>query len=223
VFYATYTRLQDDRLRLSKAYYRASSLVVRTGFLFSVVFILVATEFVTILLGEKWLTMVTTFQLMVIYCLLDPLIVTSARLATAAGHPEVLTKTKAVQIVIFTPLVIAGAHFYGIEGVALAADVMVSVGFVLIIGQIRRFVDFSITRMFAVPVLAMVLAAIGSVSATYLLRPQSTWLAFLTKGIVATTIYLLTLFLLERTEYRRMLALVYQNVIRAGFLHKGDT
>ena len=223
VFYATYARLQDDRTRLSKAYYRVSSLVVRIGFLFSLVFILVATEFVTIFLGAKWLPMVTTFQLMVVYCLLDPLIVTSGRLATAVGHPEVLTKTKVLQLVAFIPLVIAGARLYGIEGVALATDVMVSVGFVLIIRQLRRFVDFSLVRMFAVPVLGLVLAGFGSLSIAHLLDPQGIWPAFLIKGSTAAVIYLSTLFFLERTEYQRMLAFVYDTAFRAGFLRNGET
>ncbi|NJN55937.1 MAG: oligosaccharide flippase family protein [Anaerolineae bacterium] len=65
VFYSTYARLQGDRQRLSQAFFRLSNLMVRVSFGFSLIFILMAPEFVS-LLGETWQPMLVTFQLMII-------------------------------------------------------------------------------------------------------------------------------------------------------------
>jgi O-antigen/teichoic acid export membrane protein len=56
---------------------------MRAGFLFSGVLVLVTPEFVRILLGDRWLPMVTAFRLMTIYALLDPLLLTAGNLLTA--------------------------------------------------------------------------------------------------------------------------------------------
>lgn len=218
VVFSTYARLQDDRKRLSKAYYRVNSLVVRVGFLFSLVLVLVAQEFVAILLGPKWLPMVLTFQLMVVYCLLDPLVVTSGRLATAVGHPQILTKIKVLQLIIFVPLVIALAHYFGIEGVAVAADVMLLVGVALIMRQMRRFVDFSLRRMFGVPLLALLLAAAAAIGLSELLALQGELLLssdpirLIVRAGAASAVYVGILLALERTEYRQAVTFVLQLV-----------
>ncbi len=208
VFFSTYARLQDDRLRLSKAYYRVNSLVVRVGFLFSLGLVLVAHEFVILFLGDKWLPMVFTFQLMIIYTLFDPLVVTAGRLATAVGHPEILTKINVAQLVIFVPLVVGLARYIGIEGVAIAADIMLFVGVALIMHKMKRFVDFSLRRMFGVPLLALILAVAAALGATRLLGPQNDWLRLLLKGGAATVVYSAVLLGLERRQYERAVTLI---------------
>jgi O-antigen/teichoic acid export membrane protein len=221
VFFSTYARLQHDRLRLSKTYYRVNSLVVRVGFLFSVGFILVAREFVVIFLGDKWLPMVFAFQLMVVYTLFDPLVVTAGRLATAVGHPEILTKINAAQLVIFVPLVVGLAHYFGIEGVAVAADIMLFFGVALIMHQMRRFVDFSLQRMFGVPVLALLLAAGSALGAARFLAPQSDWWRLIIKGGVVAVVYSGVLLALERNQYKRALRLI-RDLLRGRAPFGGD-
>jgi len=206
VVFSTYARLQDDRTRLSKAYYRVNSLVVRLGFLFSLILILSAREFVAILLRAEWLPMVSAFQLMVVYCLFDPLILTSGQLTVAVGQPQILTKIKVIQLIIFVPAVIVLGSYFGIEGVAVAADIMLFVGIGLILRQIRQFVDFSLARMFGFPLLALLLAAGASLAAAALLDLQQDWLLLIVKTGVAGAVYVGTLWIWERNEYRRTLA-----------------
>jgi PST family polysaccharide transporter len=205
VVFSTYARLQDDRRRLSKAYYSVNGLVIRVGFLLSLGLVLVAQEFVTIFLGDKWLPMVTTFQLMVVYCLFDPLIVTAGSLATAVGHPQILTRIKVLQIAVFVPSVIILAHNFGIEGVAIAADAMVFVGVVLILHQVRPFVDFSLKKLFAVPFLALFLAAVAAIGASELLTLQDDWQILIVRAIAAGVVYAGILLVLERNEYESMI------------------
>jgi O-antigen/teichoic acid export membrane protein len=214
VFFSTYARLQDDRLRLSKAYYRVNSLVVRAGFILSLGFVLVAREFVQILLGPQWLPMVPTFQLMLVYCLLDPLVVTAGRLSMAVGQPQILTRIKALQLVFFVPAVIVSAHFFGIEGVAVAADIMVVLGASLIMHRMRIFVDFSLRRMFAVPLFAAVVAGISGIVVPHIWGLQAAWSLLLVKGATASVVYLAISWLLERDEYLQAIRFVYQFVQR---------
>lgn len=205
VFFSAYARLQTDRRRLSQAYYRLNSLVVRVGFLFSLVIVLVAPELVELLLTAKWLPMVDVFRLMVVYALLDPLIVTAGNLAVAMGQPDLLTRVKLLQLGVFVPAVIVFARLWGIGGVAVAADVMLLLGVVCVFSYVRRFVDFSIRRLFGFPVLALMLGGVAGWLAGVLFASASLWLVFLGKACFAGSVYVTVLMLFEHGEYRRNL------------------
>jgi O-antigen/teichoic acid export membrane protein len=205
IFFSAYAQLQDDRRRLSQAYYRLNSLVVRLGFLMALILVLVAPEFVEILLTEKWLPMVNAFRLMLVYTLLDPLIVTAGNLAVAMGEPQILTRIKVVQLVVFVPLVVLLAALWSIEGVAIAADVMLLVGIAFVFHHMRRFVDFSLRKMFGYPVLALILGGLVGWLVGTQLALVSVWLALVVKATAAFGVYALVLLVLERAEYRRNL------------------
>jgi O-antigen/teichoic acid export membrane protein len=205
VFYSAYARLQADRRRLSRAYYRLNSLVVRFGFLFGLVLVLVAPEFVELLLTDKWLPMVNAFRLMMVYTLLDPLIVTAGNLAVAVGQPQILTRIKLIQLAIFVPSVIMLASLWGIEGVAIAADVMLLIGILFIFRYVRRFVDFSLRRMFGFPVLALALGGAAGLLISSQVHVRGLWLALLVKAAAAGVVYSAVLIIFEHGEYRRNL------------------
>ncbi|MFW6116803.1 MAG: oligosaccharide flippase family protein, partial [bacterium] len=122
VLFPAFAKAQDDRLRLSKAYFRTFSLVARVGFLLGGALALGAPVFILFVLGEQWSPMTLTFQLMIVYTLLDPLLSISNNLVTAVGHPGFTTQARFFQAMFFVPAVIGGAYWGGINGVAVATD-----------------------------------------------------------------------------------------------------
>jgi len=205
VFFSAYARLQSDRRRLSQTFYRLNSFVVRVGFLFALVLVLVAPELVGLLLGAKWLPMVTAFQLMVVYTLLDPVRATAGNLAIAVGHPQILVRINLVQLVVFVPLVILLGSLLGIEGVAIAADVMLLIGIVLVFRRVRRFADFSLRRMFGYPVVALILGGAAGLLVAIVLASAKPWISLFGKATVAAMVYCGVLLSREHAEYRRNL------------------
>jgi O-antigen/teichoic acid export membrane protein len=216
VLFPAYARLQHDRLRLSKAYYRTSSFLVRMGFVLSLVFALVVPEFVRLFIGAKWLPMVSTFRLMIPYALLDPLFNTSDHLITAVGYPQIIARIKGCQLLAFVPAVVLMARFWGINGVAIAADLMLATGLILALIQVRRFVDFSLWRVFRYPALALVLATGAALVTNQALATESDILRLLTKGGAATAVYAVSLLLLERDEFMKALQLVFDLIKPRG-------
>ncbi len=198
----TFARLQHDRLRLSQAYFRLTGLMVRIGFGVSLVLILTAPELIRLLLGARWLPMTLSFQLMVVYMLLDPLAGNAGNLLMATGHPNLVARTRAAQLLLFAPAVILFSHWGGIAGVALAADLMVVTGTVLLFHDARRLVDYSLSALFSLPLLSL-LATAGTVWA---LRPLWSalplWVTFATKTGVIGICYAGLLWLTERDQLR---------------------
>lgn len=200
VFYPIFARLQHDPIRLARAFFRMNSAIVRFGFWFGILFIFNANEFVRLFIGERWLPMVPTFQLMIIYVILDPLVVGANRLLLAVGRPEEVTRVRLVQLGCFVPLVALLGSRFGIEGVALAADIMVLVGTLLLFIATRRIITYSLRVLFFWPAVAVALAALTLWLTAAWWQTFPTWGSLAGKTALGTLLYGLILWLTERHE-----------------------
>jgi O-antigen/teichoic acid export membrane protein len=195
----TYAELKTDRIRLSKAFFRANALLVRTGFFIAGLLALIAPEFIRLVLGEKWFPMLYAFRLMLVFTMLDPIKVTIANLFIAVGEPKKLVWIRAMQfIVLAASLYILGPNF-GIIGVALAVDIMLVIGIILLLREIRNFVDLSIRTLFFAPLIALVAGMVlarGSLLIPGVLG--SDWRTAGIKIFIYIVIFGFIMFLLER-------------------------
>ena len=198
VVFSSYAALQDDRERLSKLFFRANSFLVRTGFLLGAVLIVVAREATVIVFGEIWLPIVPVFRLMMVYVLLNPLYNNLSYLMIAVGRPNLLSRTRLLQVAIFVLSVIGLAWLWQINGVAVAADLMILSGTIVLTAHSYRFVRYSLHRMFLWPAVA----AIVSVVIGYLLSQHVQWTglwgALILKTLSISGMYILILFLVKR-------------------------
>ena len=204
VFYASFARLKNDRPELSTAFFQISAFIVRTGFLVSLILVIAAPEIISLLLTQKWLPILTTFRLLVVYTLLDPLFQTGGNLLMAVGQPRLITRIKIFQLIVFIPLVILFAQKWGISGVAASADVMMIFGTLLTLWNVKSYTDFSIFKVLAFPSLALIT---GAISCSLLIEHIShadilptLILKIATSGIT----YLIVLFLFEPHLYRQL-------------------
>lgn len=218
VFFSTYARLQDDRQRLSQAFFRLTSLLVRASFGFSLIFILAAPEFIA-LLGDTWQPMLVTFQLMIVYTLLDPLAVGAGDLLIAIGRPDLSFRTNIVQVVVFVPAVILLGSWLGIVGVALAANLMIGIGAFILFRLTHRFVDYSARRLWLWPSLAFLVAGAVILLLNSFWLTLTPWLALLSKSGLICLVYGGLLLMVEREEIVRSSRMIWRQVqpLFAGF------
>jgi O-antigen/teichoic acid export membrane protein len=199
VFFSTFSRLQEDRLKLSKAFFRAFSLLIRVGFLFALLFVFPAPEFIK-LLGDQWLPMVSTFQLMVIYMMIEPLWMIVERLLAAVGHPELAARIKGGQLLVFVPMVILFSQWQGIFGVAIAVNIVTLLGFIILFSFTRRFVDYSLRALFFWPLVAFGVTAVSLQLISPTLQPFNLWTILLLKLFLILLIYGAIIWLTERDQ-----------------------
>ncbi|KAA3664227.1 MAG: hypothetical protein DWQ04_06865 [Chloroflexi bacterium] len=161
---ATYAELKGQRTELTQAFVGFNTILIRMGFVSSGLLMILAPEFITLLLGEQWLPMLTTFRLMLIFMMLDPIKITIASVLVASGKPEQVGYARAIQlIVLIGGLIILGPR-WGIVGVALTVDIMLFIGITLLLFYAFQHVDFSLKQLFLVPLLGMFLGFFFSVS-----------------------------------------------------------
>ncbi len=161
VLFSTFARLQEDRPALSQAFFRSFFVLVRFGAFLALGLALLAPEGIPFLLGPQWRPMVRTFQLMVVYTWLDPLSMVASYLLIAVGQPRLTARVRGIQILVFLPAMALLGRLWGIEGVALAADLMAVVGIGWLLAYGRRYVSYS-WRAVWIPPLAAGLGAGGA-------------------------------------------------------------
>lgn len=200
VFGPIFARLQDDRLRLSQAFYRAAYLILRLSILVSGAFALVMPEFIHILIGDRWLPMLPTFRLMLIYTLLDSLMQLCGALLFAAGRPRQVQFVVMAQAAAFIPGVIVFTSLWGINGAALAMNIMLAAGGIVMYLSLRRVIDFSINRLFLWPLIAFLAAGVAGAFFESVWQPTNVWFAAAGKLLLFGGVFSITIFLGERRD-----------------------
>lgn len=213
----TYAELKNDRRRLSQAFFRSNALLVRTGFFLGGLLALIAPELVLILLGEKWLPMLQAFRLMLVFTLLDPIKLTVGTLFVAVGRPELLIRTRLVQLAILVVGLYALGFRLDITGVALAVDVMLVVGMAILFHQARVHVDYSLRQLFAVPTLALILG-LAAGAGVMLLAGELVTANLLTAALKSGAFLVVFVAVLWIFERRQLISMAGQLGIRLPWL-----
>jgi hypothetical protein len=122
----------------------------------------------------------------------------------AVGKPEKVSQVRMLQLAILLTGLFALGFTYQIAGVALSMDLMVLVGVLLSLKLVRDYVDFSMLRLFAPPVLALLAGlALNALVTSVWDVSGSPWLALIVKSLAFCSGYLLLLFALEgKTLYQ---------------------
>jgi O-antigen/teichoic acid export membrane protein len=197
----TYAELKGDRLRLSRAFFRANAFLVRSGFLLAGLLALTAPEFIRLVLSAKWLPMLDAFRLMLVFTLLDPIKLTVGDLFVAVGKPEKVVQARLVQLMVLLAGLFSLGPWLGIAGVALAVDLMVVVGIAILLYQARVYVDFSFTRLFIAPGVALVIGMVLARGAMVLPGILgSDWRTGFVKAVVFSAVYGTVVLVLERQQ-----------------------
>jgi O-antigen/teichoic acid export membrane protein len=208
VFTPVFARLQKDRIALSQAFYRSAHVILRTGAFAAGALALVLPEFIHFVIGDKWLPMLWTFRLMLIYAVLEPVLTLIKNLFFSTGHPREVLKISTAQVLFFTPAVILGATFGDINGVALAADGMLVAGIWKAFSPLRRLVDFSPYRLAGRPFIALTIALAVGLWAEQVMQGQI-WLILLAKFVLYLLLYTALMLIMERKDYIKGLQLLW--------------
>jgi PST family polysaccharide transporter len=226
VFLSVYAATQDDKEALSRAFFRSSSFLVRVGFLMAIVLMVGTPEITVILFDETWLPIVPVFRLMLVYVVLSPLYSNLSNLIVGIGRPTLLARVRLVQVGIFVITVIVFANFWGISGVALAANLMMLTGTAVLVIYSQHFASFSISRMFLWPVLAASVSLATSIVFLQIIQSSTIWHSLILKTVLASGIYVLILYFAERRTIDEIIDLYRTRSVLRGreiiqFLRQG--
>lgn len=199
----TYSALKNDKAELSKAFFRTNALLVRVGAISAGLLVVTAPNLISLLVGDQWLPMVTTFRLMSVYMILQPVRGTIANLFPAVGRPKRViapTLTGLLLLVAFMLLLVPTA---GIEGAAIAVDLSAIAVTILLVRAALQIVTFSPAVLFTAPLIA---TSVG-VAVGLTLEPQtinlSPILTIVAQSALFVAIFVALTLMLERKNVAR--------------------
>jgi len=117
VTFPAMSKIQNDTLKLKEIYLKTIYYLSSVNFPIYVLMIILASEIITIFLGEKWLKVTTIFQILSIYALLRSTGNPIGSLVLARGKPQYEMYWN-IGLFFIIPIAIYISSFYGIIGVA---------------------------------------------------------------------------------------------------------
>ena len=151
--------------------------------------------------------MLVAFRLMLVYTLFDPLKGSLAYLFIACGQPEKVVRARLVQLGVLAGGLLGFGRFLGIAGVALAVDLMLLTGIVLLFWQAAKLISISLKDLFLAPTIALSLALlIGSSLPVLALAENLRWESLILKSLAFGLSFGVCLLILERQTLKQLLA-----------------
>jgi PST family polysaccharide transporter len=138
VLFPVMAQVQDDPERLSRAYERALAVVALVALPVSAFLLVVAPEFIPVLLGPAWTGVIVPFRLFTFSLLFHMSSMISDVLTTATGavYARALRRAVYAMMVVFGALI---GQQWGVGGVAVAVSLAMGVNY-LVMAQLGRSV-----------------------------------------------------------------------------------
>ena len=170
--------------------------------------VLIAPELIQLILGDKWLPMLTALRLMLIFTLLDPLKQNVANLFLAVGQPTTILKVRLIQLILLVGALFTLGTMMGISGVALSVNLTVVVGIGAFFYKARKFVDFKLTTLFLVPTFALLAGFLITILILTYLDIANDWLIIVMKAILFIIVYGAVLYMFEHQKIWELLKII---------------
>ncbi len=196
----TYAKLQDDPLRLGKAFQMSLWVILTIATPLALAIFVSAPDFLRLLYGDKWLPSATLLRFLIGYSVLRPLLDDTGALFTAIGKPRQITTVLVIQAVTLVLVATPLTFVWNATGTAIGVGVAFVVGILITYRFVGQAITLDVKRMFVPPVMA----AIGSIALYMLLATQfdlnvlPLFIRVLFKGGFAATLFFGILLVLER-------------------------
>jgi O-antigen/teichoic acid export membrane protein len=142
VTFPAYSKLQDNLPRLRKAYLKVLQITMFLSFPIAGLIFVLAPDFTKIFLGEKWLPMVPSMQVLVFCGLFRSIGATMGPVFQAVGRPDILTKLAFARLAIIVALIYPLSIKWGIAGtssaVLISSFITMPVAYYITVNRILR-------------------------------------------------------------------------------------
>lgn len=226
VLFPAYSNIQTDKERISKIYLSVLQVISFLSFFVGTIIICFAHDFTLLFLGEKWLPMVFSMQLLTLWGVMRSIGATTGPVWQALGTPKTVTKIQTLQTIILIavifPLTIKG----GINGTSLAVVISALIPNIIAIYQISKTIESKLyvvlTELFY-PLLASIFIAVSYLLINQIL-PNITLVNFLIKAAMTSVIYILFTYVLFKfaryTVYSNIFDLILSNPLPETYRQK---
>lgn len=221
VLFPAYSKIKDDMGAISRGYLKTVRLVSLVTLPFSAVLILLANEFVLVLYGEKWRSIVPLIQLFGIIQILVPITWCSSPVFLACGKPHYTFNMNLASLLIKGTLMVIFTSKWGLVGTVCAAvtnaHIMAPVNIFLTkrllkigvfdsIKQLKLAVTCVLPAAAAVLALKWLYAVTGVTGSSFLVYA----FRFASMGLAGAAIYLGVFYFADRQVFNEVKGMVWK-------------
>ena len=154
VMFPTYSKLQDDRDTLRRAYLKTLKYVSMLSIPAAFGIFVIAPDFVSVVLGEKWMPAVPALQVLCIFGMIRSIAATFGPIFQATGNPKILRDISLLKLILMLSIILPLTNKYDILGTALATTLPAFLTVSLQLWQVAKIINqkmFTIFRVLLIP------------------------------------------------------------------------
>ena len=162
VTYPAYSKIQDNLHRLRDAYLKTLKITAFLSFPMAGLIFSLAPDFTIIILGEKWMPMVPSMQVLVLWGLIRSIGATAGPIFYSIGKPEILAKLQSFQLILLMVFLYPLTIQWGILGTSLAVVLASIVGNMVVFFKVTRVIQCTIwefTKILIYPAVSILITS----------------------------------------------------------------
>ncbi|WP_340817866.1 lipopolysaccharide biosynthesis protein [Methanolobus sp. WCC4] len=173
VMFPTYAKIQDDLPKMRKGYLGVLKYVSIMTFPISIGLFAIAPEFVTVVLGEKWVPSIIPMQILCFFGLFSTIASTTGSVFTAAGKPKFVRDISSLMTVLIIVLIYPMSIYYGIIGLSLTVTIGAILSAIIASYYLLKVLDLDFLQYISAikySIVASSIALIATVAIKYALK-----------------------------------------------------
>ncbi|RKZ30306.1 lipopolysaccharide biosynthesis protein [bacterium] len=211
ITFPAYSKLQDNIENLRKAYLDTIQLIAFFSFLIGGLIFILAGDFVVIFIGDKWLPMVSSVMVLVVYASIRSIGAATGPLFQAVGRPQISTNIQIGKLILLVAIIYPLSARWGILGTswAILIDALVfhPIAEYMVI-RITKANPLRIIKLLGLPIIASAITVLSLSGIEKYLLISTNLLFFILKILLGISIYFLITFLFVKIFDYRLLSLI---------------
>ncbi len=200
VLFPAYSNIQTEKERIAKIYLSVLQLISFLSFFVGTIIICFATDFTVLFLGEKWIPMVLSMQLLTLWGVMRSIGATTGPVWQALGTPKTVTKIQSLQTIILIVIIYPLTIKWGINGTSLAVVISALIPNLIAVAMIGNTLTIKFTRLiseFSYPLIGSFITYTSYII-VHKFIPSVNIFTFILLAIFCTVVYLLYTYLLHQ-------------------------
>ncbi|MBI3536082.1 MAG: oligosaccharide flippase family protein [Chloroflexi bacterium] len=156
--FLAYSRLQNDRARLSKTLDMTIWIITALAFPLALVLFVIAPDLIEFLLGSQWLPSVVYLRFLLIYSLIRPIQEDLGALLIALGKTHLVSIALWIENIILLVVALALTLMFGAAGTAIGVGAAFGIGCLILFRWAVREIDVAWAARVGQPVMITLLA-----------------------------------------------------------------
>lgn len=208
VAFPAFSKIQDNNARIAKNYLKMLTYISVITFPLLSGLMITAPEFVNIVLGKKWLSVIIPVQIMCISGMIKSVGTTVGSLFYALGRPDLELKLDVLFVVLIIPLLFIGIR-WGITGIAIVVTIHSVIAWIFLFANVAKLIKTKFTKFIKILFPAFYLSVTTVVSIIiykyiFLLYFQNKVILFPSSICLAVVLYFLQIKMVSKDAYEEI-------------------